>query len=226
MGVDTTITLGVETSGPFTYLAVLRGDEVLARSEHLEKFSHSEALNPMFGSILEETGLTVGDIDRVAVSIGPGYFTALRAGLAFGKAIAYALGKPIIGVNTLDALARAECARDAPKVVPATDAQKRMVYAAVYGRKEGILKRQADYLLVSPEELKKKAGDALFLGSGAGLYPEVLSPRPEPNPSVPSAEDVARLGREIHRTDGPSDLDALEPFYIRVTDAEAKVKSL
>jgi tRNA N6-adenosine threonylcarbamoyltransferase len=113
------ITLGIETSCDETAVAIVEdGFEVrtnlIARQEHLhERFggvvpevaarAHVEALNPLLAQALDEAGLDVGDLDGVAVTVGPGLVGALLVGMAAAKALSLAVRVPLVGVNHLEA---------------------------------------------------------------------------------------------------------------------------
>jgi N6-L-threonylcarbamoyladenine synthase len=113
------ITLGIETSCDETAVAIVEGGftvrtNLIARQEHLhERFggvvpevaarAHVEALNPLLAQALEEAGLDHGDLDGVAVTVGPGLVGALLVGMAAAKAISLAAGLPLVGVNHLEA---------------------------------------------------------------------------------------------------------------------------
>ncbi len=66
---------------------------------------HQERLAPMTRDLMARAGLEFADLDRIGVTVGPGSFTGLRVGLAFAKGVAFALGRPCVGVGTLEALA-------------------------------------------------------------------------------------------------------------------------
>jgi tRNA N6-adenosine threonylcarbamoyltransferase len=113
------ITLGIETSCDETAVAIVEGGfalraNLIARQEHLhERFggvvpevaarAHVEALNPLLAQALDETGLDVGDLDGVAVTVGPGLVGALLVGMAAAKALSLAARLPLVGVNHLEA---------------------------------------------------------------------------------------------------------------------------
>src|SRR5690348_8426446 len=95
---------------------------------------HAEALMPLVARILDRAGLDVADIDRVAVTVGPGSFTGLRVGIAAARGIALAAGKPAIGLTTLAAFAAPLIsADDTVPVVSAIDARHEHVYIQVFG---------------------------------------------------------------------------------------------
>jgi N6-L-threonylcarbamoyladenine synthase len=113
------ITLGIETSCDETAVAIVEDGftvrtNLIARQEHLhERFggvvpevaarAHVEALNPLLAQALDETGLDHGDLDGVAVTVGPGLVGALLVGMAAAKAISLATHTPLVGVNHLEA---------------------------------------------------------------------------------------------------------------------------
>jgi N6-L-threonylcarbamoyladenine synthase len=113
------ITLGIETSCDETAVAIVEDGftlrtNLIARQEHLhERFggvvpevaarAHVEALNPLLAQALDATGLDYGDLDGVAVTVGPGLVGALLVGMAAAKAISLATRTPLVGVNHLEA---------------------------------------------------------------------------------------------------------------------------
>ncbi|RKY97201.1 MAG: tRNA (adenosine(37)-N6)-threonylcarbamoyltransferase complex dimerization subunit type 1 TsaB [Candidatus Hydrothermota bacterium] len=210
------LVLGIETSGPYTDVALVRDGEVIGNCFSGRRFAHSETLNLMVERLLNTNLLDFKDIELIGVSIGPGFFTALRVGLSFAKALAFTLGTRIIPVNTLDALAYEVDPQISTTAVPAIDAQKGEVYSAVFQWDGNFWVRVTSYAIVKPEVLAAEWPDAVFVGSGAIRHR--LSPRPSHDPLSPRASIIARLALqkinepEIH----PSQL---EPFYLRLPDA-------
>ncbi len=112
------LTLGIETSCDETAVAVLEDgftvrSNLIAAQEHLhERFggvvpevaarAHVEALNPLLDQALAEAGVTFGELDAVACTIGPGLVGALLVGMAAAKTVALATGATFVGVNHLE----------------------------------------------------------------------------------------------------------------------------
>src|SRR5712692_10740712 len=95
---------------------------------------HAEALIPLIARVLDRAALTFSEIDRIAVTTGPGSFTGLRVGIAAARGIALAAGKPAIGLSTLAAFAAPFIAsNDTLPVVVAIDARHDHVYLQVFG---------------------------------------------------------------------------------------------
>ncbi len=101
------ITLAIDTSLAAVQAAVLDDGRLRASLSEPMARGHQERLAPLVAEALAGAGAAPGDIGKVAVTVGPGSFTGLRVGLAFGKAFALSRGVPCVGVGTLEALAAA-----------------------------------------------------------------------------------------------------------------------
>jgi len=125
------LVLGIDTATERLGLAIARGEQAIAELELDVGRRHAEQLARGLDGLLSDAGLGAPDLDLIAVSIGPGSFTGLRIGLAFAKGLAMALRKPIVGVPTLDVLARGAEPWIGP-VVACLDARRGEVYFSTY----------------------------------------------------------------------------------------------
>ena len=123
--------LAIDTSTRVSSVALVEDGRVVAELNQDTRLTHSERLMPQIKQLLDIAEKTTRDLSAIAVSIGPGSFTGLRIGMATAKTMAYALGIPVVGVPTLDALAW-NCPLDGVHLVPMLDAQKGNVYTARY----------------------------------------------------------------------------------------------
>lgn len=129
----TRIILAIDTSTPAVIAAVLRRDDggridLLAERITVDARAHAELLTPNIVAAVGDAGLTLGRIEAVVVGCGPGPFTGLRVGMATAAAYGHALGVPVFGVCSLDAIG----GQTAGQVLVVTDARRREVYWARY----------------------------------------------------------------------------------------------
>ncbi|MBV8785671.1 MAG: tRNA (adenosine(37)-N6)-threonylcarbamoyltransferase complex dimerization subunit type 1 TsaB [Mycobacterium sp.] len=124
------IVLALDTSTPAVTAGIVRLDDlsVLAECVTVDARAHAERLTPNVVSALDTSDLTMSDLDAVVVGCGPGPFTGLRAGMATAAAYGHALGIPVHGVCSLDAIG----VRTTGDMLVVTDARRREVYWARY----------------------------------------------------------------------------------------------
>ena len=125
--------LSIETSTSICSVAIHEQGELLALAEIKEPGAHAEKLLLLVDEVFEKAGLSFGDLDAVAVSQGPGSYTGLRIGVSTAKGIAYALEIPLIGINTLQAMAASQPVAPGDYVVAVLDARRKDVYTQTFG---------------------------------------------------------------------------------------------
>lgn len=187
------------------------------------KRTHSENIMVAIDDLLKLTEHTINDVDKLAVSIGPGSFTGIRIGVAVAKGLAYSLGKKIVGINELDAIAYGAVETDC-EIIPIIDARKERGYYSRYKYENGELVRTDDYGVGEIREYleDKKDRKILFLGDGALKYSELIKDVMGENAkfamkslSLPRASVIAELA--VEREDN---LYTMEPFYLSKAQAE------
>jgi tRNA threonylcarbamoyladenosine biosynthesis protein TsaB len=175
--------------------------------------------------ILGQTGLSLDDLDALAISVGPGSFTGLRVGVAAWKGLATGTGLPLVGVPTLDALVN-RTFHDS-LVCPLLDAKMGEVFGAVYRFKDG-LRTQLVGARACPVQdmLAGLDGQVFFLGDGAQLYREIIQdaladavflPR---WCCTPRASLVAIEALAMFRNGTKGDAGEVAPVYLRKSYAE------
>ena len=125
--------LSIETSTSICSVAIHEQGELLALAEIKEPGAHAEKLLLLVDEVFEKAGLSFADLDAVAVSQGPGSYTGLRIGVSTAKGIAYALEIPLIGINTLQAMAASQQVAPGDYVVAVLDARRKEVYTQTFG---------------------------------------------------------------------------------------------
>ncbi|MBI5409946.1 MAG: tRNA (adenosine(37)-N6)-threonylcarbamoyltransferase complex dimerization subunit type 1 TsaB [Nitrospirae bacterium] len=220
--------LAVETATIAGSVAILDDNRGLIGEVRVDiKVAHAERLMPSIVWLLKSSGISIKEIDAFAVSIGPGSFTGLRIGLSTVKGFAYATGKPVVPVPTLDAFARTlpSCSY---MICPMLDARKNEVYAGLYKWEGGHCRKILPEAAISPVELLEQIDEpTVFTGEGAAIYRKLISDVMKDNAVFapasrmsPSASTVAELAVEIIRQGIFTDPISLTPFYIRRSEAE------
>ena len=212
--------LAIDTALGACAAAVLdsRAGAMLASESEGMTRGHAEVLMPLIARVMDAGRCEFAELDRIAVTVGPGSFTGLRVGIAAARAIALAAGKPAIGLSTLSALAAPHvAARSDHIILAAIDARNEQVYFQVFAPN--------GTTIVTPRLDRARAavvavpsGPTVITGSAAELvaahWPSRAAP---PRVEVRAAPDigwVARLGAAAQDERAPP-----KPLYLRRPDA-------
>ncbi len=216
--------VGVETSSIIFSLAVYEDDRLLyefKRNRHAYTESRDAGLFLAAKELVDE--FKPDHIKALAISIGPGMFTSLRVGLSLVKGLALAHSIPAIAVNTLDIIGIPLSYTEIP-VIAVIDAFHNEIYTADY--KNG--KRISDYQLTTPGHvLECTQGKRIIAGPGVesfikqdqGISNNDLIFLSE-DFALPSASKLVRIALPRIKAKEYDDIEVLEPFYIKKTDAE------
>lgn len=190
--------------------------EVVASSSSVDALRHGELLAPAIAAALAEAGCGPRDLTRIAVGTGPGPFTGLRVGLVTARTMADVLGISLVGVCSLDVIARASSV-DGPVAV-ATDARRKEIYWALYDAPaaDGSRRRLEGPAVDKPADVAHVLAGLPVIGRGATLYSTALQLPEGSVPSdgeYPSAETLAKGVADETLTTGPAD-----PLYLRRPD--------
>lgn len=219
--------LALESSAKAASAALSKDGALLAQSYQLSGLTHSCTLLPMAEDLLKNAGLTMKDIDCVAVAHGPGSFTGVRIGVSAAKGLCWGADKPAVGVSTLEAMAwNGECAPEGSIICCAMDARRNQVYNALFVFENGAPKRlcpdRAIALSELAEELKGAEKAVFVLGDGALLCYNYLK---DILPAVSLAPESVRMQSAwgvCRAAEGaePAPASALIPVYLRLSQAE------
>ena len=208
--------LGIDTSTKICTCSIFDSENgVIAETSLSVKKNHSNIVMPIIDNLFKISDLTINDIDKIAVAIGPGSFTGVRIALGIAKGLAMALNKPLIAVNELDIL-EAIASGNENEIIPLIDARKERVYYKYQN------KYVDDYLinLISNFDKNKKY---IFVGDGAINYKNILKDNLGENAiilpmynSFPRASILCELA--INKEE--ANIYTLEPEYISKSRAE------
>lgn len=221
--------LCMDTTAKVSSVSIVSEEKVLGEYNVNLPFTHSQTAMPMVEQLLKTCGLQVSDMDAFAVSTGPGSFTGLRIGLSAIKGMAFAAGKPCIGVSTLDALAQNVC--DTEGIICAVmDARCNQVYQALFQSGEGRLTKltedRAIFLSDLTEELQAIKKSIILVGDGAdlcynklkGLLPGLRLAAPQSR--YQHASSVGQLALCKLATGEVLTASEILPQYLRLPQAE------
>ncbi|MGL4981178.1 MAG: tRNA (adenosine(37)-N6)-threonylcarbamoyltransferase complex dimerization subunit type 1 TsaB [Fusobacteriaceae bacterium] len=186
--------------------------------------NHSENIMNSIDQLFQLTGKKTEEIDRVAVSTGPGSFTGIRIAVSVAKGLAYSLGCEIVGINELDSIANLAGSFEG-EIISLIDARKERTYFAKYKKENLDLVRQSEY---KDGELKdilenQKGKKTLFLGDGALNYKELIfSVMGEDANFYPDVLSLPRAGvlACLAVKKSADNLMGLEPYYVNKSQAE------
>lgn len=227
------IVLALDTSTWWASVAVVADGAVLAAERERTHGSHAIELLPLVERTLAAAGVALADVGAVAVTRGPGSFTGLRVGLSTAKGLAYATGARLVAVPTLEALALAvEGATGTVLVL--LDARKGELYAGRFTADGagGLRRREADRLVTIEAVTATLPERGVVVGDAGEAYGDALRRHAGPQlvlrdvaELAPVAIAVARLAATRLATGGGDEAMAVEPDYIRPSEAELNAVS-
>ncbi len=211
--------LAVDTSNEWMGLAIYDGEQVRGERAWRSSQHHTIELAPAIQELLASCNLTMKDITALGVAIGPGSFTSLRVGLALAKGIVFARNIPLIGIPTLDILARAQAESNLPLAV-AMQAGRGRFAMGWYKNVEGVWQADGPARVVSVEALKDEvASPSLVCGEFTGEVRQKIESNK--NAQLTSLEDsqrkpavLAKLAWARFQNGDVDDAASLAPIYL------------
>lgn len=221
--------LALETSAKSVSVAVTENGTLLAQAYQDRGLTHSVTLMPLLDGMLKTAGLTLDDMDIIAVAQGPGSFTGIRIGVSAAKGLAWAKALPCCGVSTLEAMAYGVTDFEGV-VVGAMDARRQQVYNALFRTENGCVTRlcadRAVAMELVAEELAAIPEPKLIVGDGAALLYDFLQKAgigcrlSSPLHRQQSAAGVALAAEHLAAQGLTCSAQELQPVYLRLSQAE------
>ena len=219
--------LALESSAVSASAALVEDEKLIAQSFQNCGLTHSRTLLPMTEALLANCGVSLNDVDAIAVAHGPGSFTGVRIGAATVKGLALGADKPCVGVSTLEAMAWGARALGGD-ICCVMDARAGQVYNALFTVEGETVRRLCDDRAVKLTELGEEIGEAPYflVGDGADLCYNTLKDKcfglrlAPPELRYATGFGVAAAALPLVRagqTCSPQELDA---FYLRRPQAE------
>jgi len=216
------ILLNIETATTVCSVSLSENNKLLAYKELNSGYAHAENLTIFIQDVLKDSGIAISKIDAIAVSMGPGSYTGLRIGFSVAKGLCYALNKPIIVIDTLQALAsnyKMKLLAQNMLLCPMIDARRMEVYCGIYNSELKIIEAvRAE--IVDKNSFKKLLlnNKIVFFGDGAEKCKNILGNNLNAmivENIFPSALAMVELANEKFVKNQFENLAYCEPFYLK-----------
>jgi tRNA threonylcarbamoyladenosine biosynthesis protein TsaB len=219
--------LAIESSSHVGAIALVRVGDAFAQAFGevvRDEVKLSSWMLPAVQRVLTQAQLCGENVDAIAFGAGPGSFSGVRTACATAQALAYAWQKPLISVDSLEALAEASAL---PRVTVAIDARMQEIYVATFARNEaGALDRVTQTSVCSPSRLTALE-NMVALGSGARLVTQTLhvaSAEQTDHAEANWAHGVARVAARKLALGQTTPASEAEPFYVRNNVAQTEAE--
>ena len=225
--------LGIDTTTRFLCLGIYNDNKVYEYNLDLGR-RLSSFVTPTIKRVLDALGWQIKDIDYFACGLGPGSFTGMRVGIATIKGLAFSLNKPVVGISTLDILAR-NAGITGAYVIPIVDARRNLIYCSIYRNKFGKLTRIKPYMLLTIDEFLEKTklkDNAVILGDAISLYKQKILMHMK-NVTVldkdywyPGGRNIINLAIERINSEKVNSASWIKPVYLYPKECQIRKNSV
>lgn len=226
-------TLGVETSTQSGSLSLFENRSLVSTRNWSRTGSHSEFLNSNLVELLAFRNITVHDLNRLAIGIGPGSFTGIRVGINFIRALAYSLSIPVYPINSLHLLASQKNTNSSAQFRVVQYAFRNLLYTALYKLDHGrVIEVDPPRALTIDEILTLYTEPTITLGSGSEMLLSAcntnnrhLLVRKSDLSDEPCAEFFMQTPALDESPSALTDWIHTIPLYVRASEAEEKLRT-
>lgn len=209
--------LNIETATKNCSVAIAKnGETILCKEIAEEGYSHAEKLHVFIEEAIAEAGITVQDLDAIAVSQGPGSYTGLRIGVSAAKGLCFALNIPLIAVDTLQTLASQAKVADG-KIIPMLDARRMEVYSEIFNANLEV-EREILAEVITVDSFKDFTEKLYFVGDCADKCKSVLTKENFvflEDIKYPSASAMSKISFDKYQKSDTVDVAYFEPYYLK-----------
>ena len=209
--------LNIETATKNCSVALAKdGKTILCKEIAKEGYSHAERLHVFIEEIVQEAGVTFQDVSAIAVSQGPGSYTGLRIGVSAAKGLCYALGIPLIAVDTLQVLA-SQVKVSNGLIIPMLDARRMEVYSAIF-TPEFEKTRDVQAEIITENSFEDLHKTLYFVGDCAEKCKQVLNKENHiflEEIKYPSAKEMSFISFEKYKKNDTVNVAYFEPYYLK-----------
>ncbi len=210
--------LNIDTAVTTASVCIAENDQPLKTIVSRVQKESAAWLHPAIKQILEETGITMQQLDAIAVSCGPGSYTGLRVGMAATKGMAYALQKPMVLISTLQMMAMAATGKVEGLLCPMIDARRAEIFTAIYNQELNEVVAPCNLIVESNPFLSLLNEKVItFFGNGCGKLQPVLQHQNARFEKIEAtAEHLCSLSFKAYAQKMFADIAYAEPVYGKV----------
>lgn len=207
----------IDTAQQDAVVAISQEGVVTDRLTNPVQMEHASFLHVAIDSLCRKHGLSLRDVDAIAVMNGPGSYTGLRVGLAAAKGICYSINKPLICINTLNWMAYGNRDGSNALICPMIDARRMEVFTACFdGQMNLIIPHEARILEEHSFQTQLDTSPVVFVGNGAPKWQEVCKhPNARFQEGKHGLHHFAELADAQYRSGLFENLAYIEPFYTK-----------
>ena len=212
--------LSIDSATRSGSVALHKDGQLIGLQQYNIDKSHSSLLHVIIDQLIQNCGLSKSDLDAIAISAGPGSYTGLRIGVSSAKGFCFALDKPLIAVNTLEAMAKQVFNINTEKVLlcPMIDARRSEVYGMIFDHNLTIIE-ETEAIIVDEHSFDKylQENRIIFFGDGSGKCKTILNNENAVflDNIVPSAKEIGELATQKYLKEDFENLAYYEPFYLK-----------
>lgn len=209
--------LNIETATKNCSVSIAKnGETILCKEIAEEGYSHAEKLHVFIEEAIAESGISVQDLNAIAVSQGPGSYTGLRIGVSAAKGLCFALNIPLIAVDTLQTLASKANVSDG-KIIPMLDARRMEVYSEIFTADLQV-ERGIQAEIITEESFAAYTEKLYFVGDCAEKCKPVLTKENFvflEEIKYPSAREMSKISFDKYQKSDTVDVAYFEPYYLK-----------
>ncbi len=223
--------LNIETATDVCSVCISKNGETIIIKDADNEYSHTSKITILIERCFAEAGLTLKQIDAVAVSEGPGSYTSLRVGVSTAKGICYALDKPLIAINTLKSIALSTLKKEKQNAIyaPMIDARRMEVYTSMFDEEMNLIEdTQAKIIDESSfHNYFDKGYTIIFSGNGAPKCQNVIkSPQAIFSSEICSAANLVPFSFIAFQNNDFCDVAYFSPSYFKSPNITISRKTL
>jgi len=214
--------LAVSTSSNTCSVSILEDEKCIKELNILNQRTHSENLMPLIEKLFKETKFSLKDINIIACDNGPGSFTGIRIGISTVKAMAEAMGIPVITSSSLEALSyNTEDTCD--YIVSLIDARNNQVYCGIFNRNHDLVEEYIADDIKSALETVYKYENLIFIGDGFEAHKDLIG-QEKVYDNIVHSKNIGLNAYKKFKDGIKQTADEIQPMYLRKSQAERMKK--